>query len=92
MIILTRYNDGTKLYIDETSILRVTDGHDLVGARSFPYTEVELDHHDSSDNSETDHTVLRVIESARNIGKLMIEATHRRRVASETAKHNQQKT
>jgi len=68
MIVLTGYNSGKKIYIDERSIARVTDGHDLVGDRSYPWSEVAVTTDDGKEE------IYRVIESARLIGKLMVEA------------------
>lgn len=68
MIVLTGYNSGKKIYIDERNIARVTDGHDLVGDRSYPWSEVIVTTDDGKDEK------ILVIESARLIGKLMVEA------------------
>lgn len=70
MIILTMHNTNKKVYVDEKEIARVTDGHDLVGSNSFPYTNVTIYDHGKEN-------VIRVIESARLIGKLIKEAIQR---------------
>lgn len=71
MIILTLYNSDKKVYIDEKDIGRVTDGHDLVGAKSYPWTEVVV--HEGAEEK-----VIRVVESSRLIGKLMSEAIRKK--------------
>lgn len=68
MITLTAYNSNKKIYVDEKAIARVTDGHDLVGSRSYPWSEVVI----STENGGEE--TIRVVESARLIGRLMIEA------------------
>lgn len=68
MITLTAYNSNKKIYVDEKAIARVTDGHDLVGSRSYPWSEVVI----STENGGEE--TVRVVESARLIGRLMIEA------------------
>ena len=68
MIVLTAYNSNKKIYIDEKDIARVTDGHDLVGSRSYPWSDVIIYNKDGKEET------VRVVESARLIGKLMTEA------------------
>lgn len=70
MIILTIHNTDKKVYVDEKEIARVTDGHDLVGSNSFPYTKVTVYDNDKEN-------IIRVTESARLIGKLIKEAVQR---------------
>ena len=71
MIILTAYNANKKIYVDEKEIARVTDGHDLVGSRSYPWTEVVI-------YEEGKERTIRVIESSRLIGKLISEAIRKK--------------
>ena len=71
MIILTAYNTDKKIYVDEKEIARVTDGHDLVGSRSYPWTEVAV----YEDGKEK---ILRVLESSRLIGKLISESIRKK--------------
>ncbi len=78
MITLTLYNSDKKVYIDEKEIGRVTDGHDLVGSKSFPWTEVAV--------HENGHErIIRVVESARLIGKLMTEAIRKKQKGNNNA-------
>lgn len=72
MIMLTLYNSSKHVYIDEKRIVKVTDGHDLVGNRSFPWSNVVIFNDDGSEET------IVVTESARNIGKLISEAIKKR--------------
>lgn len=67
MIELTGYNSNKPIKVDERNIARVTDGHDLVGDRIYPWSDVAID--DGSGEK-----VIRVVESAKTVGRLMIEA------------------
>lgn len=72
MIMLTLYNSSKRTYIDEKHIVRVTDGHDIVGNRSFPWSEVVV-----FDDDGVEKTI-QVTESSRQIGKLMSEAIRKK--------------
>lgn len=67
MIELTGYNNNKPIKVDERNIARVTDGHDLIGDRTYPWSDVVID-----DGSK--EKTIRVVESAKTVGRLMIEA------------------
>ena len=72
MITLTLYNTTRHIYIDEKDVVRVTDGHDLVGNRSYPWSDIVITDIDGKEKT------IRVVESARQIGKLMTEAIRKK--------------
>lgn len=68
MISLTLYNTNKHVYIDEKTIARVTDGHDLVGINGYPWTELVVVMDDGKEKKYN------VIESAKTIGRLITES------------------
>lgn len=68
MITLTAYNNTKRIYVEPANILRVVDGHDLVGNRSYPWSDITV-----QDPFDGHQKIIRVVESAKYIGKLMSE-------------------